>query len=104
MVIVYYVSICQKILLDIPLYIPGRSVESIKEEFGITKVHKLASNENPLGPSPKAVKAIKKYLKNIHRYPDPDANRLKNKLSEKLNLAPENFLIGNGAMELSFVP
>lgn len=90
----------RKILLDIPPYIPGRSVESIKEEFGLTKVYKLASNENPLGPSPKAVKAIKRYLKNIHRYPDPDANGLKKKLAEKFNLTPDNFLIGNGAAEI----
>lgn len=90
----------RKILLEIPDYIPGRSIESIQQEFGNSKIYKLASNENPLGPSPKAVKAIKKYLKNIHRYPDPDANGLKKKLAEKLNLAPDNFLIGNGAAEI----
>jgi len=90
----------RKILLDIPPYIPGCSVESIKKEFGLTKVYKLASNENPLGPSPKAVKAIKRYLKNIHRYPDADANGLKKKLAEKFDLTPDNFLIGNGATEI----
>ena len=90
----------RKILLNIPPYIPGRSIESIQKEYGISKIYKLASNENPLGPSPKAIKAIRQYLKNIHRYPDPDANRLKNKLAEKLNLAHDNFLIGNGAAEI----
>ncbi len=90
----------RKILFDIPPYIPGKSIESLKKEYGNLKIYKLASNENPLGPSPRAVKAIKKYLKNIHRYPDPDANHLKKKLAEKLNLSPDNFLIGNGAAEI----
>jgi len=90
----------RKILFQIPPYIPGRSIESIQKEYGNSKIYKLASNENPLGPSPKAIKAIRQYLKNIHRYPDPDANRLKNKLAEKLNLAHDNFLIGNGAAEI----
>lgn len=90
----------RKILLDIPPYIPGQSIDSIKKEFGLTKIYKLASNENPLGPSPKAVKAIKQYLKNVNRYPDADAACLKNKLAEKLHLSPDNFLIGNGAAEI----
>lgn len=90
----------RKILLEIPPYIPGRSVKSIQQEFGLTKIYKLASNENPLGPSPKAVKAIKQYLKNVNRYPDADAACLKNKLAEKLHLSSENFLIGNGAAEI----
>jgi len=58
----------KKILLEIPPYIPGRSLESIKQDYHPAKVYKLASNENPLGPSPKAVKAIKKYLKNLHHH------------------------------------
>lgn len=90
----------RKILLNISPNVPGRSIESIQKEYGNSKVYKLASNENPLGPSPKALKAIKQYLKNIHRYPDPDANGLKEKLAEKLNLSPDNFLIGNGAAEI----
>jgi len=86
--------------LEIPPYIPGKSIESIKNENGLLKIYKLASNENPLGPSPKAVKAIKQYLKYIHRYPDPDANRMKKKLAEKLDLSPDHFLIGNGGAEI----
>ena len=90
----------RKILLNIPPYIPGRSVESIQKQFGILKIHKLASNENPLGPSPKALETIKQHLKNINRYPDSDAGRLKNRLAEKFNLCADNFLIGNGATEI----
>ena len=90
----------RKILLDIPPYIPGKTVDAIKEQYGISKIYKLASNENPLGPSPKAIKAIKQYLKNIHRYPDPDAMCLKAKLADKIKLTFENFLIGNGAAEI----
>ena len=90
----------KKILLEIPPYIPGRSLESIKQDYHPAKVYKLASNENPLGPSPKAVKAIKKYLKNLHLYPDPEATNLKQKLARKLKLTPENLLIGNGAAEI----
>ncbi len=90
----------RKVLLDIPPYIPGRSIESIQKQFGILKIHKLASNENPLGPSPKALETIKRHLKNINRYPDPDAVGLKEKLAEKFNLTSDNFLIANGATEI----
>ncbi len=90
----------RNILLDIPPYIPGRSIESIQKQFGISKVYKLASNENPLGPSPKAMKAVKQHVKNIHRYPDPNATNLKNKLASKFNLSSPNFLIGNGLAEV----
>jgi len=89
----------RKNLFDIPPYIPGRSIESIQKQYGISNVIKLASNENPLGPSPEALRAVKRCLRDIHRYPDPNAGSLKAKLAAKNNLAPENFIVGNGLAE-----
>ena len=51
-------------------YPPGKPIEELERELGIVGSIKLASNENPLGPSPKAIKAIKENINNIHRYPD----------------------------------
>jgi len=90
----------RKNLLDIPPYIPGRSIESIKKQFSISKVYKLASNENPLGPSKKSLQAIREHIKDVFRYPDANATNLKDKLASKYNLSPQNFLIGNGLAEV----
>lgn len=90
----------RKILLEIPPYVPGRSIEAVQHRYGVAKVYKLASNENPLGPSPKGLMAIKKNLKNAHRYPDVSAKRLKGKLAQKFHLTPEHFLTGNGVAEI----
>ena len=55
---------------DIPVYIPGKPIEEVERMLGLQRVIKVASNENPLGPSPKAIAAIKKALKEMNRYPD----------------------------------
>lgn len=90
----------RKILLDIPPYIPGRSIADVKAMFGLERIHKLASNENPLGPSPLAVRAARACLNQVHRYPDPAGTSLKRKLAEKTGLTPAHFLLGNGAAEV----
>ena len=64
-------------------YVPGKSIDELERE-GIKNIYKLASNENSLGPSPKALDAIKKSLMNVHRYPDMHATDLKTKLAELL--------------------
>ncbi len=81
-------------------YIPGKSVEQLLEEKGLASAIKLASNENPYGPAPKAVEAIRRYAGNVHRYPDAHAGELKTALAEKHRVRPENILLGNGSNEV----
>ncbi len=90
----------RKNLDDILPYTPEPSEDAIKCKFNLFNVHKLSSNENTLGPSPKEIDAIKLSLKYVNNYPDSNATRLKRKLADKNHLSPENFLIGNGAAEI----
>jgi len=81
-------------------YVPGKPVEEAERELNISGVIKLASNENPLGPSPKAIEAINKYSKEVNLYPDQNCYQLNRLLAEKLRMPPENIAIGNGSDEL----
>ncbi|MEW6326839.1 MAG: histidinol-phosphate transaminase [Thermodesulfobacteriota bacterium] len=81
-------------------YPPGKPIEELEREYGVKNSIKLASNENALGPSPKAVEAIKAALGRLHRYPDGSGYYLKKGLGEKLGLSMENIVLGNGSNEL----
>ncbi len=81
-------------------YTPGKPIEEVEREFGIQNSVKLASNENPLGPSPKALSAIRARLDQLHLYPDGDCFYLRKGLAEKLGIAPERLIFGNGSNEL----
>lgn len=81
-------------------YPPGKPIEELERELGVRGSIKLASNENPLGPSPKAIKAISEALKNLHRYPDGSCYYLKKKLSGKLDVDPAMLVVGNGSNEI----
>ena len=81
-------------------YPPGKPIEELERELGISGSIKLASNENPLGPSPLAVRAIMDKINTLHRYPDGSGYYLKNKLSEKYRIPPSNIILGNGSNEL----
>ncbi len=81
-------------------YIPGKPVEQLLEEKGLASAIKLASNENPYGPPPKAIEAIREYASDVHRYPDGDAGDLKEALAEKHGVKPDNILLGNGSNEV----
>lgn len=81
-------------------YVPGARQDDVKEKYGIEHVVKLASNENPLGPSPKAVEAIKNMAASIHIYPDSQYKRARKAISEKLNVDPDQLIIGNGGEEV----
>lgn len=81
-------------------YVPGKPIEELERELGIMGSIKLASNENPLGPSPKAVKAVAESLKNIHRYPDANTYYVREKLADKFRLPINRIIVGNGADEL----
>jgi histidinol-phosphate aminotransferase len=89
-------------LEHLPVYQPGRPVEEVARELGLPLrgVIKLASNENPLGPSPAALAALKKALRGVNQYPDGNAFYLKQKLAAKLGLAPENLVLGNGSNDI----
>ncbi|MCD6318176.1 histidinol-phosphate transaminase [Candidatus Aerophobetes bacterium] len=87
-------------ILRIRPYIPGKPVEEVKRELGLKKVIKLASNENSLGPSPKAVEAIKNYAFRIHLYPDGAGYYLRKSLAKKFKLDKENIILGNGSDEI----
>ena len=81
-------------------YPPGKPIEELERELGISGSIKLASNENPIGPSKKALEAIKAAMAGINRYPDGSAYYLKEKLSEKFGLSSDSFFIGNGSNEV----
>ncbi len=86
----------------LPVYVPGQPIEEVAREQGLApeEVIKLASNENPLGPSPRALTAMEQALRNLHLYPDGSSFHLKQKLAEKLGVEPANLVLGNGSNEI----
>lgn len=92
--------LARKNILNIKNYEPGKPIEEVQRELGLKEVIKLASNENPLGPSPKAIAALRNSLKNLNRYPDASSYYLKQKLAGKLGLDPSDLIIGNGSDEI----
>ena len=89
-------------LKTLPSYQPGRPIEEVARELNLpaNQIIKLASNENPLGPSPAALAAMQKVLANLNLYPDGNAFYLKQKLAEKLGITPANLVLGNGSNEI----
>lgn len=81
-------------------YVPGKPIEETQREYKIKKVIKLASNENPLGPSPRALKVMKNGTKELHRYPDAAAFHLKQGLSQYLSVPTNQIIVGNGSNEV----
>ncbi len=86
----------------LPVYQPGRPIEEVARQLGIdaARIIKLASNENPLGPSPKALAAIKKAARRAHLYPDGNAFYLKQKLAAKLQVNADHLVLGNGSNDI----
>ena len=93
-------NLVRKHILSISPYETGKPIEEIKRQLGLKEVIKLASNENPLGVSPKALKAIKKNLPLLNRYPDSSGFYLKKKLAKFYGIANGNIVLGNGSDEL----
>jgi len=88
-------------LKNIKNYVPGKPIEEVKRELGLKgKIIKLASNENPLGISPKAKRVIESSINELHLYPDDTNYYLKKKISEKTGVEEKNIVIGNGSVEL----
>lgn len=90
----------RKTIQNIRPYTPGNPIWELQIELGLLQVIKLASNENPLGPSPKALEAIQGSLADIHRYPDAGALKLKQVIASKLDMRPEQLILTNGGDEL----
>lgn len=88
-----------KAIEELVPYQPGKSIEELQRETGQKEIIKLASNENALGPSPKAIKALQTALGQVHRYPD-GGFELKNKIAERFGRKPENVILGNGSDSL----
>jgi histidinol-phosphate aminotransferase len=91
---------CSPFLKGIVPYSPGRPVEEVERELGIVGAIKLASNENPLGPSPLAVRALRESLAESHRYPDGGAYYLKRGLAAHLEVPSDHLILGNGCNEV----
>ncbi|MBC2704040.1 histidinol-phosphate transaminase [Desulfobacula sp.] len=81
-------------------YEPGKPLKEVEREYQITNVIKLASNENPIGFSPKVYDAVTKNMKDMNRYPESSAYLLCNKLAQKFHIAPGNIVIGNGSDDI----
>src|SRR6267378_1666078 len=90
------------VLKSLPVYQPGRPIEEVARELGLPPdtVIKLASNENPLGPSRLALAAMRKTLPKLNLYPDGNAFYLKQKLAAKLSVTAGNLVLGNGSNEV----
>ncbi|HIH61578.1 MAG TPA: histidinol-phosphate transaminase [Methanobacteriales archaeon] len=90
-------------ILGIEPYVPGRSIKEIAKEYNLkeSEIVKLGSNENPLGPSPKAVKAVKLETKNMHRYPESGLDDLKRAIADYSGASPNQIIVGgDGADEI----
>lgn len=81
-------------------YPPGKPIEELEREYGILGSIKLASNENPLGASPKALAAITAALGNLHRYPDGSCFYLARAVAKKFGVSPDALIFGNGSNEI----
>ncbi len=93
-------DLVRKNILNVSPYVAGKPIEETKRQLGLREVIKLASNENPLGPSPKAVEAIRKAAFGLNRYPDSQGFYLKKKLAKILGVGTANLVLGNGSDEL----
>jgi histidinol-phosphate aminotransferase len=78
-------------------YVPGKPAEEVKEEYGLTEIIKLASNENPLGTSPKAIEAMRQEVFNINLYPEGSSRLLRQKIAENFKIDEDMVILSNGA-------
>jgi histidinol-phosphate aminotransferase len=91
-----------RFLKSLPTYQPGRPIEEVARELGLSadSIIKVASNENPFGPSPRAIAALQKAVPGVHLYPDGNAFYLKQKLAAKLGVETAHLVLGNGSNEI----
>lgn len=87
-------------IFQIKPYVPGKPIEEVQRELGLADVIKLASNENPLGPAPAAIEALKEHAPGVSLYPDGACFALKKALAAHLGIDPDYLIIGNGSDEI----
>jgi len=87
-------------IFKIKPYVPGKPIDEVKRELGLTSVIKLASNENPYPPSPKVLAAMKRAIREVNRYPDGGCFLLRRALAVKLKIDDDQLIFGNGSDEL----
>ncbi|MGE5576700.1 MAG: histidinol-phosphate transaminase [Syntrophothermus sp.] len=87
-------------IFEIKPYVPGKPIEEVQRELGLTDVVKLASNENPLGPAPAAIQALKDHAAGVSFYPDGSCFALKKALAAHLGIDPDYLIVGNGSDEV----
>jgi len=99
---VNFSSLANQYICDGPVYEPGRPIEEVARELGLRpqSIIKLASNENALGPSPKALAAMRKALATAHLYPDGGGFYLRQALARKLGVENDNLVLGTGSNEI----
>ena len=90
-------SLVPKHIKNLFPYKPGRTINSVKRKYNLDRIIKLASNENPLGPSLKSIDAASNSLKNSHRYPDASGLELREKLANQFNVRVDNVILGSGS-------
>lgn len=100
-----YAELVKPAIAGVPVYIPGKPIEVVARELGMDPegIAKMASNENPLGSSPKALRAAKAALSGAFMYPENSAFFLKGKLAEKLGVKPENLVVSAGSNEIIYL-
>ena len=96
---IFMITVSENIKCITP-YVPGKPIEELERELGISGSLKLASNENPLGPSPKAIAAVKKAVDGLNRYPDGSGFYLSQALAQKYGVDIGQIILGNGSNEL----
>lgn len=84
----------------VAIYVPGKPVEEVERELGVTGIVKLASNENPLGSSPRAIAAVQKALPTLNRYPDGGGYALRRAVAERQKVDIDQIILGNGSVEI----
>ncbi|MCG8420163.1 MAG: histidinol-phosphate transaminase [Proteobacteria bacterium] len=96
----FFETLAPQYIHDLPVYQPGKPIEEVERELGIESAIKIASNENPMGPSPRAVKAAKKAIESAHWYPDGGAFRLRSALADRLEIELDEVIVGAGSNEI----
>jgi histidinol-phosphate aminotransferase len=87
-------------ILSLRPYVPGKPIEELQRELGLSRVVKLASNENPIGPSPKALAVLSEVAATLNRYPDGGAHQLRTALAERWKVHLDQVILGNGSDEI----
>ena len=96
-------KLARKGILGLKPYVPGKPIEEVKRELGLTDLTKLASNENSNGPSPEAIRAIEAELENVFRYPDPSCTVLRGAMAMRLGVGEEMITLANGCDNIIYM-